>query len=90
MELISSSVGGPIAGRISDHIIVKWRKARGGVWYPEDRLRGTLVGAGVFVPLSILFSGLLTQFVPGTLGLTLNLLCLFINGLGVRASSLLF
>lgn len=60
-----------------------YRAKRGGVWYPEDRLRGTLVGA-LLCPLSVLGSGLLTQYVPGKVGLTLNLICLFFNGLGVR------
>jgi len=31
----------------------------------------------------VLISGLLTEYVPGTLGLVLNLVCLFANGLGV-------
>lgn len=46
-------------------------------------MRGTLFGAAVLVPLSVLFSGLTTHYVGGMLGLTLNLICLFFNGLGV-------
>jgi hypothetical protein len=65
-------------------MVVKYRAKRGGIWYPEDRLRGTLFGAGILVPLSVLFSGLLTQFVPGRISLALNLFCLFLNGFGVR------
>jgi len=53
------------------------------VWYPEDRLRAALPGALIFVPLSVLISGLLTEYVRGTLGLVLNFVCLFANGLGV-------
>ena len=64
-------------------MVVYYRKQRGGEWYPEDRLRATLPGALIFVPLSVLSSGLLTEYVPGTLGLVLNLVCLFINGIGV-------
>ena len=75
-------VGAPLAGHISDRIIVHYRKKRG-IWYPEDRLRVTLPSALTLVPLAVLISGLLTEYVPGTLGLTLNLLCLFISGLGV-------
>lgn len=78
-------VGAPVAGRISDKIIVKYRSRRGGEWVPEDRLRATLVGAAIFVPFSILCSGLLTQFVEGKVGLVLNLICLFLNGFGVRS-----
>jgi hypothetical protein len=76
-------VGAPVSGRLSDQIILYYRKKRGGVWYPEDRLRATLPGALIFVPLSVLISGLLTEYVPGTLGLVLNLVCLFADGMGV-------
>ena len=80
-------VGAPLSGRLSDRIIIYYRKKRDGVWYPEDRLRAALPGALIFVPLSMLFSGLLTEYVPGTLGLVLNLVCLFANGLGVIFST---
>jgi len=78
------TVGAPLAGRISDKIVVKCRKERGGEWYPEDRLKGTLFGAGVMVPLSVLGCGVLTTYVPGKIGLALNLVCLFVNGFGVK------
>ena len=78
-----SLVGAPLAGRLSDRVVIAWRKRRGGVWVPEDRLRATLWGAAVLVPMSILLSGLTTQFVPGTLGIGLNLVWLFMNGVGV-------
>ena len=78
-------MGSPIAGRLSDWLVVHYRKKRGGEWYAEDRLRATLPGALFLVPLSVLFSGLLTQYVPGTLGLVLNLFCLFMNGIGVNS-----
>ena len=77
------TVGAPIAGRISDQIVTRCRKGRGGIWYPEDRLKATLFGAFILVPLSVLFCGLLTTYVPGKLGLILNLTCLFLNGIGV-------
>ncbi|TFK35473.1 major facilitator superfamily domain-containing protein [Crucibulum laeve] len=80
---VGNMIGAPLAGRISDRIVVRWREKRGGVWYPEDRLRATLSGALIFVPLSVLISGLLTEYVPGRVGLTLNLVCLFMNGIGV-------
>ncbi|KAF8804007.1 MFS general substrate transporter [Phlegmacium glaucopus] len=80
---VGNMIGAPLAGRLSDRIVVYYRKKRGGEWYPEDRLRATLPGALILVPLSVLISGLLTEYVPGTLGLVLNLICLFINGVGV-------
>jgi len=58
-------------------------KKRGGQWYPEDRLRATLPGALILVPMSILIIGLTTEFVPGKAGLIINLICLFANGVGV-------
>ncbi|KAF8888356.1 major facilitator superfamily domain-containing protein [Infundibulicybe gibba] len=81
---IGNSIGSPIAGRISDEAIVAWRNKRGGIWYPEDRLRSTLFPSAVLVPLSVLLSGWIIRFVDGPIGLTLNLLCLFMNGVGVQ------
>ena len=84
---MSHLVGAPLSGRLSDRIILFYRKKRGSEWYPEDRLRAALPGALFLVPLSILISGLLTEYVPGPLGLGLNLLCLFANGMGVNFQS---
>ncbi|KAI0823840.1 MFS general substrate transporter [Trametes gibbosa] len=80
---LGNIIGAPLAGRLSDRVVVSWRKRRGGVWVPEDRLRASLWGAGVFVPMSVLLSGLTTQFIPGTPGIVLNLIWLFMNGIGV-------
>lgn len=77
------TVGAPLAGHISDRLVTQWRKRRAGEWVPEDRLRGTLFGAGILVPVSVLCSGIITHYVEGNVGLTLNLVCLFFNGLGV-------
>ncbi|KAI0628836.1 MFS general substrate transporter [Trametes polyzona] len=80
---LGNIIGAPLAGRLSDRVVVAWRKRRGGVWVPEDRLRACLWGAGFCVPMSVLLSGLTTQYVPGTLGIVLNLVWLFMNGIGV-------
>ncbi|KAL0950956.1 hypothetical protein HGRIS_007707 [Hohenbuehelia grisea] len=80
---IGNMIGAPLAGYLSDVGVVKWRAKRGGVWYPEDRLRTTLFGAAVCVPGSILMVGLTLKFVPGTIGLVICLFCLFVNGIGV-------
>lgn len=80
------TVGAPLAGRIADRTVVQWRKRRGGVWVPEDRLRAALWGAGVFVPLSVLLTGITIKYVPGTPGIVLNLCWMFMNGIGVRSS----
>ncbi|KDR82160.1 hypothetical protein GALMADRAFT_135523 [Galerina marginata CBS 339.88] len=81
--LLPVTVGAPLAGRFSDKIVIYYRKKRGGEWYPEDRLRGTFIGALFLIPFSVAAVGLLTEYVPGKLGLSLNLICLFLNGLGV-------
>ena len=76
-------VGAPLAGKFSDRMVIKWRERRNGVWYPEDRLRATTPGLGYLLPLTLIASGLTTQYIPGPLGLTLNLICFFFNGIGV-------
>ncbi|TDL18887.1 MFS general substrate transporter [Rickenella mellea] len=80
---VGNMVGAPLSGRFSDHIVIKWRKRRNGEWVPEDRLRAALFGAGVLVPLSVLLSGIFTHFIDGTPGIVLNLICMFVNGIGV-------
>ncbi|OAX33670.1 MFS general substrate transporter [Rhizopogon vinicolor AM-OR11-026] len=80
---LGNFIGAPVAGRLSDIVVRKWRVRRKGMWYPEDRLRATWIGGLFMVPLSIAASGLLTTYVGGPIGLSLNLLCLYINGMGV-------
>lgn len=79
----TTKVGSVLTGRISDPIVVKWKKRRGGNWIPEDRLRATLFGGGVLVPLSIILCGVATEHLKGKVGLIFNLVCLFVNGAGV-------
>ncbi|KAG2073410.1 MFS general substrate transporter [Suillus decipiens] len=81
---LGNLIGAPVAGRLSDIVVRKWREKRKGVWFPEDRLRATWIGGLVMVPLSIGASGLITTYVGGPVGLCLNLLCLFTNGVGVH------
>ncbi|KAG7086356.1 hypothetical protein E1B28_002316 [Marasmius oreades] len=80
---VGNFVGAPLAGWLSDRVLRKMLKKRGGVWCPEDRLRPTLLAAAVFVPLSVLGVGIIAHYVPGPLGLTLIMICFFFNGLGV-------
>jgi hypothetical protein len=72
-----------IVGRYSDHIVIKWRKKRKGVWYPEDRLKAAIVPLAAIIPLSLLAFGFVNKFIDGNLGLVLSLVCLFVNGGGV-------
>jgi MFS family permease len=77
------TVGAIIVGRISDRVVIEWRKKRQGVWFPEDRLRASLIPFAITIPISVLAFGLINQFVDGKLGLGLSLVCLFFTGLGV-------
>ncbi|THU93959.1 hypothetical protein K435DRAFT_799284 [Dendrothele bispora CBS 962.96] len=63
--LYTHSIGAPL-----DRIFVTYCAARGGVWYPEDRLHGTLIGTGLFVPdgfilcvVSLFFNGISVDLV---------------------------
>ncbi|KAF8161883.1 MFS general substrate transporter [Pholiota molesta] len=80
---LGNMIGAPLAGYIADKTVIRCRKQRGGEWYPEDRLRATYLGSLFLVPMSILCSGLITHYVSGRLGLVLNLICIFFNGIGV-------
>jgi hypothetical protein len=42
-----------------------------------------MLGGLLLVPLSVLGCGLVTHYVPGKVGLALNLVLFFFNGLGV-------
>ncbi|KAF8809325.1 MFS general substrate transporter [Phlegmacium glaucopus] len=81
---IGLMLGAPIIGRISDRTVIKWRQRRGGAWYPEDRLRASLVPFAVLIPLPVLVFGLVNKFMDGPLGLIIGLICHFVNGLGVE------
>ena len=81
--LTSFQVGAPLSGRLSDRIVVQSRRSRGGAWYPEDRLRAALSGAMMLLPLSMILSGIASEYVEGPAGLALQLVCFFLNGLGV-------
>ena len=72
-----------MVGRISDQTVIKWRRKRKGLWYPEDRLRAAITPFAIIIPLSVLTFGLVNTFVDGNLGLGLSLVCLFSTGAGV-------
>lgn len=65
-------------------VIIRSRRKRGGLWYPEDRLKATLFG--IFLPITIILSGVITKYVPGPVGLVGNLVCLFFTGVAVSQS----
>jgi len=80
---LGNFIGAPIAGYTSDYMVIKWRKRRNGKWVPEDRLRAALIGGGVCVPGSLVMCGLVTSFIPGALGISLNVFSFFVNGVGL-------
>ena len=78
-----STVGSAIVGRVSDHIVIKCRRQRKGIWYPEDRMRAAVIPFAVLVPTSVLCFGFVNKFIGGSMGLALSLVFLFFNGGGV-------
>ncbi|KAL4075244.1 major facilitator superfamily domain-containing protein [Scleroderma yunnanense] len=80
---LGNFVGAYIAGRLSDTMVKKWKKKRDGVWYPEDRLQGVYIGAFFLVPLSVGLVGLVATCIDSPIGLSICLMCLFTNGVGV-------
>ncbi|KAJ4496983.1 MFS general substrate transporter [Lentinula lateritia] len=80
---LGNFIGAPMAGYLSDQILKRKRIQRKGEWYPEDRLIGTVIASATLVPLSVLGVGLVTTYVEGKVGLYLDFLCLFANGIGV-------
>lgn len=75
-----SSVGAPISGWISDKMVIHY-KAKRQYWYPEDRLRAALFGA--YLPITVFASAYVTEYIAGRLGIILNLVIFFFNGVGV-------
>ena len=71
---------------MSDRVVVRWREKRNGRLVPEGWLRAALPGTLILLPLSVLLSGVFTHYVPGTLGLVLNMVCIFVSGIGVRTA----
>ena len=80
---LTGAVGASIAGRISDKVVRQAKEERKGIWVPEDRLRAVWLGGLVLVPLSVTLSGFTTAYISGTVGLVINLVCFFTNGVGV-------
>jgi hypothetical protein len=66
--------------------VIRYRKSRDGIWYPEDRLRACLAGALIWIPFSTMLYGIITTYVEGPIGVALDCICLFTNGIGVRLS----
>ncbi|KAF9443138.1 MFS general substrate transporter [Macrolepiota fuliginosa MF-IS2] len=77
---IGGAIGAPLAGWASDKIVIRYKRQRG-KWYPEDRLRASFFGS--FLPITVIASALVTSYVPGLLGLVLNLALLLCMGISI-------
>jgi len=80
---LGNLIGAPIAGRLSDKLLIRLRAKRGGKWVPEDRIRGTEFGSLFLVPVSVALAGIASRYIDGIPGIILNLVALLLNGLGV-------
>ncbi|KAF9043992.1 major facilitator superfamily domain-containing protein [Panaeolus papilionaceus] len=81
---LGTMCGAPLIGRISDRTVIEWRKKRGGVWYPEDRLRAVIIPISIITPISVMLFGLANHYIDGTPGLITCLVLFFFNGVGVE------
>ncbi|KAG1862655.1 MFS general substrate transporter [Suillus subluteus] len=80
---LGSFTGSLVAGRLSDNVVRRWREKRRGVWCPEDCLRAMWIRGLFIVPLSVGALGLIATYIGVPIGLALNILCIYANGVGV-------
>lgn len=79
-----NAVGAPIAGYLSDQMVVRYRIKRG-KRIPEDRLRIAWLGGGFLAPIALLTYGVAAEYVGGKTGFAIALSCLFVCGTAVSA-----
>ncbi|GAA6038819.1 hypothetical protein JCM8097_002911 [Rhodosporidiobolus ruineniae] len=84
---LSQGVGNAVASRYTgmwaDWTLKHWLKKRNGVYVPEDRLKATLIGAGLVLPGSVLALGWVLDRVGGKVGLAWTIVLLFVDGVGL-------
>ncbi|KZO96853.1 MFS general substrate transporter, partial [Calocera viscosa TUFC12733] len=80
---VGNLIGSRVAGVQSDRAVKHSLKVRNGVFRPEDRLRATLFGAGVVLPVSVLAYGICVQFWQGAGGLAVSLILIAASGFGL-------
>ncbi|KIJ29148.1 hypothetical protein M422DRAFT_784388 [Sphaerobolus stellatus SS14] len=79
---IGNIFGAVLSGKLADIAVIRGRAKRDGKWVPEDRLVATIPGALALIPIPLLIFGITTAFIPGKIGLIINLICLFFHGMG--------
>ena len=75
-------IAAQFTGRYSDYTLAYWLKRRGH-YNPEDRLRAAFWGGGFILPGSVLAIGWVMERVKGAAGLTLAVILLLANGIGL-------
>ncbi|BGP43508.1 hypothetical protein JCM10449v2_007543 [Rhodotorula kratochvilovae] len=84
---LAQGVGNALASRYTgiyaDWTLRRWLKHRGGHYYPEDRLRASLVGGAVVLPCSVLALGWVLDKGSGKAGMACAVVLLVINGIGL-------
>ncbi|KAF8499336.1 MFS general substrate transporter [Hysterangium stoloniferum] len=79
-------IAGPlIAGRLADIAIIRGRARRQGKWFPEDRLLAAIPSLLFFMPCALITLALSIAFIPGKVGLTISLICIFFNAMGLHS-----
>ncbi|KAK4047439.1 hypothetical protein OIO90_006184 [Microbotryomycetes sp. JL221] len=80
---IGNLLASPFSGRYADYMLRHYLNKRQGVYVPEDRLRATLIGGGLLLPMSVVILGWVLDKVQGTVGLVLTIVLLFLDGAGL-------
>ena len=81
-----AAVGAPLAGRISDGMVTKYRIKRGKI-IPEDRMRACWIGLFMFIPVSVVYGTLFHYGNGQTWALVSIAACLFVGGIAVSSLS---
>ncbi|GAA6050843.1 hypothetical protein JCM3770_005734 [Rhodotorula araucariae] len=78
-----NAVASRYTGLYADWTLRRWLTRRGGHYYPEDRLRASLIGGAVVLPCSVLALGWVLDKGSGKAGLAGAVVLLVINGIGL-------
>ncbi|GAA5901028.1 hypothetical protein JCM8208_007597 [Rhodotorula glutinis] len=80
---VGNAAASRFTGMYADWTLRRWLRLRGGHYYPEDRLRATLIGGGIILPLSVIALGWVLERGAGKVGLAFAVLLLFVDGIGL-------
>jgi len=84
---VGNAAASRYTGRYADWMLRRWLKLRGGHYYPEDRLRATLIGGGFILPCSVLALGWVLDKGSGKVGLAFSVILLVVDGAGLMVRS---